>query len=149
MQKSNVTVLGTSFNIDISSTEVNVGVKTGRVFFSPYLSNVSAILSAGQGLTYNIPTKEIINKTAQNSDSWLTNELVFVDTPLEDVCRQLSTYYRVNIKLVNSSPSVKKLNATFKNQSLNEVLNVLTTIYSIKINSTNNQINLIVPSTNL
>jgi transmembrane sensor len=145
MNKSDVVVLGTSFNIKMSETKIDLGVITGRVIFTPYQNGTTSILTAGQALTYDVAKKEFLTKNAQNSDSWLTKELVFVDTPLEDVCKQLTDYYGADIRLQNNKHKVKKLNATFKYQSLNQVLEILNETYNIKIKKENNQINLITP----
>ena len=140
MQKSNVTVLGTSFNIKVSASEVSLGVKTGSVFFSPHLSKVKTILHAGQGLTYSIEKNEIAEKAAQNADAWLTKELIFVDTPLEQVCKELSAYYNTPILLNNKKTLVKKLNANFKDKQLDQVLEVLSKIYNLTIKKDHNNV---------
>lgn len=145
MDKSSVLVLGTSFNIKITKSTIDLGVITGKVFFTPFDNGSTSILTAGQALTYDLEKKEFITKTAQNSDSWLTKELVFVDTPLEDVCKQLTDYYGTEIKLQNANKAHKKLNAIFKYQSLDQVLEILNETYNIKINKEHNQINLITP----
>jgi len=131
--ESKVKVLGTSFNIDYSPNRIDLDVKTGRVLFSPYRDGTSSILIAGQALSYNISNKQFTTRVSQNADSWLTNELIFVDTPLEEVCRQLSSYYQRNIVLETNQPLVKKFNATFRDNSLTEVLAVLKETYGFKI----------------
>lgn len=145
MNKSDVTVLGTSFNIKVSTVKINLSVKTGRVMFSPFQNSTKSILSEGQAIAYDTEKGEIIATTAQNADAWLTKELTFVDTPLEEVCKQLSAYYNADIKLQNSKRANKKLNATFKNQTLNQVLDVLNETYNIKIKKDKDQITLITP----
>ncbi|WP_316785669.1 FecR family protein [Pedobacter frigiditerrae] len=145
MNKSNVVVLGTSFNIKMSKSKIDLGVITGKVIFTPYQNGTTSILTAGQALTYDVTKKEFLTKTAQNSDSWLTKELIFVDTPLEEVCKQLTEYYGANIKLKNDKHAEKKLNATFKYQTLDQVLEILNKTYNIRISKENNQINLITP----
>jgi transmembrane sensor len=145
LNQSNVVVLGTSFNIKITDDKIELGVKTGRVLFSPYKDGATSILTAGQALSYDIKKRELVTKTANNLDSWLTKELVFVDTPLEDVCEQLTNYYGTIIKLQDSKHTTKKLNAKFTGQTLNDVLIVLNGTYNIKINKENNQINLVTP----
>lgn len=145
IDQSSVTVLGTSFNIKLSDTKIDLGVITGKVFFSPYPNGTTSILTAGQALSYDVSKKQFITKNAQNSDSWLTKELVFVDTPLEEVCKQLTTYYGTEIKLKDNRVTQKKLNANFKDQSLAQVLDILNETYNIKIQRENNQINLITP----
>jgi len=133
MGESKVKVLGTSFNIGFSLNSIDLDVKTGRVLFSPYRDGTSSILVAGQALSYNISNKQFTTRVSQNADSWLTNELIFVDTPLEEVCRQLGSYYQRNIVLETNQPLVKKFNATFRGNSLTDVLAVLKETYGFKI----------------
>lgn len=145
LNKSDVTVLGTSFNIKRTDSTIDLAVKTGKVLFSPYENGTSSILIAGQALSYDIEKKELRAKTAQNEDAWLTKELVFEDTSLEEVCKQLTSYYGVVIKVQNERSSSKKLNARFHNQSLEDVLLILNETYNIKIKRDHNKINLVTP----
>jgi len=145
MGESKVKVLGTSFNIDYSPNRIDLDVKTGRVLFSPYKNGTSSILLAGQALSYNITNKQFSTRISQNADSWLTNELVFVDTPLEEVCKQLSSYYQKNILLETNQPLVKKFNATFRDNTLTEVLAVLKETYGVKITTKGDTITLKTP----
>ncbi|MGF1922676.1 MAG: FecR family protein [Bacteroidia bacterium] len=143
--ESEVAVVGTSFNINLTTQQIDLDVKTGKVSFSPYKDGAMSILIKGQGLTYRIKEKQVFARLSQNSDSWLTRELVFVDTPLDEVCNQLSAYYEINIKLQENKGSNKKLNATFTNQTLENVLVLLNETYNIKIRKEKNQITLINP----
>ncbi|SFG63434.1 FecR family protein [Pedobacter insulae] len=145
INESEVVVLGTSFNIEVADSAINLGVKTGKVSFSPYKSAAASILTAGQAISYDVKKREVSSKTAENEDAWLTKELVFVDTPLEEVCRQLTDYYKIEIKLQDNKQHSKKLNARFTNQPLDDVLLVLKAAYSFEIKKENNQINLITP----
>ncbi|WP_231427902.1 FecR family protein [Pedobacter sp. Leaf250] len=145
MGESKVSVLGTSFNIDYSPSKIDLDVKTGKVIFSPYSNGASSILTAGQALTYNIQKREFTTRLSQNADSWLTKELVFVDTPLGEVCKQLSHYYSKNIKLEANHQFVEKFNAKFEKNSLNEVLEVLKATYNLKLRETKDNIILTTP----
>ncbi len=145
MNESTVMVLGTSFNIRIMDSSIELGVKTGKVMFSPYKDGATSILTAGQALSYDTKKREFLTKTAENEDSWITKELEFVDTPLEEVCKQLTSYYGVVIKLQDDKQNSRKLNAKFKNQSLDDVLLILNEAYNFKIIKENNEIILITP----
>jgi len=145
MGQSEVKVLGTSFNINYSPIKIDLDVKTGRVLFSPYTNGTSSILVAGQALSYSISNRQFTTRLSQNADAWLTNELVFVDTPLEEVCKQLSSYYQKKVLLETNQPQVKKFNATFKDNSLAEVLAVLKETYGLKITTNKDTITLKTP----
>jgi transmembrane sensor len=138
--QSAVRVLGTSFNINYSSSEIDLAIQTGRVMFTPNSSSTPSVLIAGEALKYNLIRNEISRENGSNATAWLTNEFHFVDTPLEEVCRQLSEHYKVPIVLSDDAHSTKKFNAKFKDSSLDEVLTVLKRTYPVSIVKTDNLI---------
>ncbi|WP_162796349.1 FecR family protein [Pedobacter namyangjuensis] len=140
LNKSKVSVLGTSFNISAHSDKIDLDVKTGKVSFSPYKGGTTLVLTAGQALSYDIAKSQIVSKNSQNSDAWLTKELIFVDTPLEEVCEQLTKYYNQEIKLEHTKKIVKKFNATFRGEELNDVLSLLKATYNLKIEKSENHV---------
>ncbi|WP_316804671.1 FecR family protein [Pedobacter nototheniae] len=140
MGASHIQVLGTSFNIGYSPVAINLTVKTGRVMFTPFNGAVSSILIAGQNINYDLNTKQLAAMLSQNGDAWITRELKFVDTPLKEVCRQLSTYYKIDFVLEDDKGVYEKFNASFNNISLNEVLVALKEAYRVKIKRENNRI---------
>ncbi len=133
INNSVVKVLGTSFNINYTIDKINLSVKTGRVMFTSNTKSESSILSAGEALTYDLNKNLLSKENGLNSTSWLTHELQFVDMPLEEVCKQLSDYYKVKVVLLAEMANAKKLNANFSNTSIDEVLKVLKQIYPIQI----------------
>ncbi|SHF66563.1 FecR family protein [Pedobacter caeni] len=130
---STVKVLGTSFNINYSESSIDLSVKTGKVMFTPNEKSKPSILEAGQGLNYRYVENTLQMNKDDNAAAWFTKELRFVDTPLDEVCRQLSEYYNVRIELHDQKLTAKKFNANFKNTSLEEALTALKETYSINI----------------
>jgi ferric-dicitrate binding protein FerR (iron transport regulator) len=128
-----VRVLGTSFNIQFSPSDIEIAVKTGRVSFTPNSSSTPSLLDAGDALRYNLVRNEINRQNGSNATSWLTKELHFVDTPLDEVCRQLSQHFSVKIVLGKNVNPGKKFNATFKDHTLDEVLELLIETYPVSI----------------
>lgn len=138
--QSKVTVLGTSFNIDYSKTAIKLAVKTGKVMFAANDVSASSVLVAGQALNYDLVQQRIEWENAANSSAWITGKLEFIDMPLDQVCKQLSTYYRKTIVLNDTHHTVKKFNANFRDSSLEEVLSVLKQTYKITVDTNGNTI---------
>lgn len=134
MDRTAVKVLGTSFNIHKDTTHISVDVKTGRVMFLSD-NQPMAVLNAGTIARYNLQTDSIItySNQNQNSDAWLTGELRFVDEPLKKVFGKLEDHYHVQIDLDTNLSNLGKLNATFNNNSLEEVIKLLEQTYPIRI----------------
>ncbi|QPH38514.1 FecR family protein [Pedobacter endophyticus] len=137
---SRVSVLGTSFNVNLSNTTIDIDVKTGRVQFSVNQASGSAMLTAGRGLSYSRRTKQTTLRRAVNPDSWLTKHLIFVDAPLEEVCRQVGSCYGVQIRLKSGEQTSKKLNGTFEHEDLEDVLKILEQTYNLKIDRRGDEI---------
>jgi transmembrane sensor len=141
MGESNVTVLGTQFNIQSSAQEIYVSVRSGSVMFESG-SEDKSVLTAGKGVVYNKLTGAFtaIDVTNKNADAWLTHELNFQDASLREVITSLEQYYKIRITLNDSIANFRKFNARFKDNDLQEVLDVLEATYPIKIERKNSLI---------
>lgn len=133
-----VTVLGTSFNIKESDKSVNVAVATGRVEVKSSFG--TEILSAGEQVTVNLAEKEL--KTADNSSSgmeqyWFSKKLVFTGSNLATVLSDLESTYRVKIKVSNETILNCKFQATFENQSIDEILEIIGLSQGLTVEQTN------------
>jgi ferric-dicitrate binding protein FerR (iron transport regulator) len=67
-------------------------------------------------------------------------ELVCDETPLQELVDALNEIYNVNIVIKSTSLQEKPLTTTFKDQSLDQILEVIQETFTIKIERTNNQI---------
>jgi transmembrane sensor len=134
LQGSSVTVLGTSFTIAASQTDVNISVKTGSVGFNSTSNSYTSVIQAGNGVSYNYQTRELqlLNTRNSNDDAWLTNELVFADASLEEVLTAVRRYYKVAIQTPASIAEFRKFNATFRNNDLRTVMDVLEATYPVR-----------------
>jgi transmembrane sensor len=142
LQHSSITVLGTAFNIQLKDNSIGVTVKSGKIKFAAEKNNEQeTILSAGDGLEFSPATGaiQLFNAVNNNEDAWITHELIFVDAPLSEVCKKMESFYQVKISLQGKIP-VKKLNATFKDNKLEEVLEVLQATYPIAVAQRNKTI---------
>jgi ferric-dicitrate binding protein FerR (iron transport regulator) len=133
---SSVTVLGTSFNIEATAEQVYVSVRTGTVRFTA--GTAASILQAGDGAIYHRRTRTLqaVDATNRNADAWITHELRFVDASLQEVLTSLEDYYHVQISLKDSIANFRKFNASFRNNRLDEVLDVLAATYPIAVEHT-------------
>lgn len=126
-----VTVLGTSFQVDARGALTQVHVATGKVRFaaSDGQATEEVILTAGMSARYTAYQKAmtLISEESANELSWKTGCLRFKDTPLEKVIDDLNACYGVHIRnrSVASEGKRVKLTATFRQRSLEEVLTVI------------------------
>jgi transmembrane sensor len=129
-----VTVVGTSFNVKNKEGNTEVVVETGVV--SVTRNNQTVELKAGEKLsvmkTDSILQKEQVDDRLYNY--YRTKEFVCDDTPLWKLVEVLNEAYNANIKIGRSELRNLKLNTTFVNESLEQVLNIISLTFTIKIN---------------
>lgn len=131
--RTNITVLGTSFNVDAKTDEIIVVVKSGRVEVGNEKFQQVVLLAGDQALIMDntdITKQKNINC---NYISWLNKKLVFKATPLAIACTDIEKTYNCNIELNNSSISNYKITSTFDNVPLNDVLESIALTFNIKI----------------
>lgn len=126
-----VTVLGTSFQVDAQGELTQVQVASGKVRFaaSGPGETEEVILTAGMSARYAADRQAmtLASEETVNDLSWKTGELRFKDTPLEKVIDDLNACYRVRIRNRSETSDMKpiKLTATFRRRPLEEVLTVI------------------------
>ena len=135
-----IKVLGTSFNVkafpETGITEVVVN--SGTVLFYHVDNNNSilgqVILQKGDKGVYNRLTHKLVKM--ENDDinfiSWKTGVLVFNETPLNEVITVVGNKYGVKFHTENKRLSQLKLTATFDNESLDSVLEVLSLVHKLQ-----------------
>ena len=124
--ETEVTVLGTSFQVDEQRTMTEVDVVTGKVRFSTEGGDRSMVLTAGMSARYSQEGKdiELLTGTDVNRQAWRTGVLRFKETPLEQVIMVLNEHYGVKVRERTANKKVR-LTATFDNLPLDEVLRVI------------------------
>lgn len=128
----NVEVLGTSFNVvsfdDDSQSEVVL--VTGMVALSSENGQIKTdygILHSGQRAVYEKGTQKVFTEEVdvEKYIAWREGNLIFRDDSMEDVVKRLSRWF--NVEIVISDPEINKYiyKATFRNENLIQVLNLL------------------------
>jgi ferric-dicitrate binding protein FerR (iron transport regulator) len=135
-----VKVIGTSFNVKNKNGKTIVNVETGIVKVSRNKDEVELIhgekvVIANQqaGLFKSVSKGRLYN-------FYRNRELVCDETPLQELADALNEIYNVNIVIKSTSLQEKTLTTTFKDQSLDQILEVIQETFTIKIERTNNQI---------
>lgn len=144
---ANIKVVGTSFNVKAlsESDEVEVSVQTGVVqLYShrpDFNDTISVILNVGERGIFNNKSIEIkkIESFDYNELYWSNKTLVFEDTELSKVFEMLKKYYNVHITLQFESVSNCRLNATFTNETIDEILKVIAISFDLELFKTGEQ----------
>jgi len=131
-----ITVLGTSFNVKEENEEVEVVVNTGKVeFLSTVNKDQKVQLTRGQIATINTVKSSFVpsKKPDPMAHFWATKTLVFDRVELQEVVEVVNTVYNSNIELSSDNIRTCKLTATFKDKSSRQILRVISATLGLEV----------------
>ncbi|MBD8390323.1 FecR family protein [Dysgonomonas sp. BGC7] len=138
--KFDIQVLGTKFNVSTYENEINnVVLASGAVKILSSNTNSPAVFLKPNEM-YLLDNGKSIKKqvNVEYYTSWINGLYIFENEQLGVIMKRLSKYYGKSIKC---SPEISKLECSGKldlKESLNDILNNLSTISSMKYTSDNN-----------
>lgn len=130
-----IKVLGTSFNVNAKSNNVEVVVKTGKVeVYNKNKSIEHVILLPGDKAVLD-NTSEISKSTNKKDNylGWLDRKLVFKAMPLDEVITDLEDTYHTDININDTSIASLKITSTFDNDSLEDILQSIALTFDLNI----------------
>lgn len=139
---SQVEVLGTSFRISAvpERNENSVAVITGKVMFASLNDeNNKAILYPGEVGLIKADSKNAIEVSKQEIEELrfrLNKTIIFEETDLRKVTKILSSVFAVDIHLQSKEIENCLLTATFKEQKLSEILEIIAGTFNLDLKST-------------
>jgi|GEM_PF-1604506 transmembrane sensor len=140
IDKIDVDDIGTSFNIRKEKQKIIVVVNSGVVSLTNKAIGKKVLVIAQQKAIYDIASDKITSgaNDERNYKAWTDKNLQFIKTPLVEVINELEGTYGATIYLEDNSLKNKTLTASFNNQQIDSVLNVISLSLQIKIEKKNN-----------
>ena len=140
-----VEVLGTSFNVNAyrENPTVEITVESGMVAVSARQDQQEQIvLRAGNSGTCDKNSRELqlVPTSDPNNLSWKTRDLYFENTSLEEVAALINRVYNTNLVIRNRELASCPITVTFRDQTLESVLNVLEMTLDLEISRSGNSI---------
>jgi len=140
----NVEVLGTKFNVTDRRGNTKVILKEGKIIVTsnkdgkiqPYLMSPGEIIeinSKGKHFNKKVIKPELLY-------NWQENKLVFDSIHLSDVLQTIEDYYGTKIILQDSTLNHQIYTGTLPNNDLEVIINMLSGIYGLEVERTENQI---------
>ncbi len=131
-----IKVYGTEFNVNSYDNEdlVTVALAEGKVSLNS--EGEEKFITPGQVSAFNKKSKSI---TIENADvvtysSWREGKYIFRDTPLSSILRILQRQHNVTINLMNPQLGNYRYKLTISNESLEQILQLLSLSAPIKYN---------------
>lgn len=123
-----VDVFGTSFNVKNYPDEnfEEVTVANGIVGISNEAQEIRKLIK-GEQAVLNKKSKEILFKTENVNlvTAWKNNELIFRNTPVDEVFKSLESWFGINIKYDREMVGVHNYTFKIKTESFKEVLEMM------------------------
>jgi len=143
--KIKIQVLGTSFNVNAykDNAVIEVVVNTGQVAVTKEGEITERIiLKSGNRGIFNKSDQSLKLSIIENPNflSWKTRQFMFEDRSLEEIILTINRIYNSNILITSDSLKDKRVTASFNNQSLEAILNVLAATLDLDIRENNGEI---------
>jgi ferric-dicitrate binding protein FerR (iron transport regulator) len=123
MSNATVTVVGTSFNINSKENETEIVVATGTVKVSNGDNSKRKLITVGYSAKVSDNNIEKYKTSSPNYLAWKTGEFIFKETPINQVVKDLNSYYESQIILNNETECLFTANFIKANQQ--DIIDVL------------------------
>jgi transmembrane sensor len=124
-----IRVLGTRFNIASYDNEKNVEVvlEEGKLVITDKEMTKTCTMNPNDLVTYDKAQKDIVVESVQPQKylSWTEGKLIFRNDPLDVIARRLERWYNIDVEVIGEIPKDIRLRATFIDEGLEEVLELL------------------------
>ena len=134
LENMSISATGTRFNVFSfpSESRVETTLEEGAIKVSVKGKDPIRV-RAGQQVVYFVNTGEILllDVNTDTYTSWKENMLRFNDTPFEEVLRRIGRKYNVTFEVTNRDLLDLKYTATFIDESIEEVMQMLKTVSPI------------------
>ena len=132
-----IKVLGTEFNLQSFSSDdiVQVSLISGSVEISRNgVADFSYIMHPSERFTCNVSNWEMKVETLKGITGveWMSNKLVFMDTTLKEVARQISNHFGVKVIIEEEGLNSIRFSGSFDNRDLGTVLSYMEQTCGIK-----------------
>lgn len=140
-----VTVLGTSFNINSNSFGVTIAVQEGKVEVAsidvPGRRNSLKNLTAGQAVSvsHSRGLGNISRVKIEDTNAWMQDVRIYVARPLVEVLEDLSRYYDAELVIVDDQLKSHSITAVFPTRSTQEMLEALETVLPLSVERVNDK----------
>jgi transmembrane sensor len=138
---STTQVLGTSFNVSAEENKnTAITLITGNVNVETTQNKTN--LTPGEQAIIDIQSKNLRTQSVDVEEiiAWKDNILVFKQTSLHEAAEKLEKWYDVDIEIPSSRLQKCAINGTYKNESLDNVLNSFQFLLGVQIRQTGKKI---------
>jgi len=131
--RTNIEVVGTAFSVDSRPNRPDlVIVKSGTVKVNHKYTKESMVLQADEYAEADNKRLYAITKVNPNYLSWALQDFYFSNATLNFVATKLEEAFGKNVVFADSSIGKMQISATFKNQSLKEIVDIISETHNLQ-----------------
>ncbi|SOD96000.1 FecR family protein [Spirosoma fluviale] len=141
--KLNIEVLGTQFNVMARQARAKVVLNTGKIRLDVgEQAKEKLVMRPGDLFYADVKAKVYYRKhvDAAAQSAWQSGKLTFDGTTLQEVAQMLEDTYGVKVIITDPALQRQTISGTIPNQSMQTILNGLTTLFDLHITQQSNQI---------
>lgn len=134
LDQMSISATGTRFNVYSFIEEDRIETTLEEGVIQVLIKDEEPInVNTGQQVIYFIRSKKVLvrNVATDVYTSWKENKLRFIDTPFEEVLRQIGRWYNVNFEIKDRDLLNLKYTGTFIDESIEDVMQMLKTVSPI------------------
>jgi transmembrane sensor len=143
-QHLDVEVLGTEFNVSQRDTNTNVTLNSGKIKLAVHTDNGTDtyLMNPGEQISYSVNSLKIQKKDVkpENISAWVNNRWMLESTSLNEVAYKIENTFGLNVVIKDSLLAQERMTGVIMTNNLDEVLEGISTIYSLKVRRENNQL---------
>lgn len=127
--------IGTRFDVAVGPSANRISVLDGAIHLSLPATGEQRQTEAGQMMTYNAATvlSEPVAADVKVFAAWRERKLIFRNTPLSEVVRELERYHPVHVHLADSGLNGLTLGGVFDSSDLERFLATLEAVLPVEI----------------
>jgi len=127
--------IGTRFDVLVGASSSRISVLEGAIDLSLPVTGEQLQTKAGQVMTYNAATilSEPVTADVNTFAVWRNHKMVFRNTPLSEVVKELERYHPEHFQFVDPSVSRLTLGGVFDNNDLERFLATLEAVLPVEI----------------
>ena len=127
--------IGTRFDVAIGSSANRISVLEGPIDLNLPATGEQRKTGAGQVMTYNAATvlSEPVAADVKTFAVWRNHKLIFRNTQLSEVAKELERYHPVHVRLADPSLNSLTLGGVFDNNDLERFLATLEAVLPVEI----------------
>jgi transmembrane sensor len=139
-----VEVLGTEFNVSDRDTNTDVTLNSGKIKLEVHKENntETIIMKPGEQVSYSANSL-IVNKKEVKPElvsAWVNNRWMLESTSLNEIAHKIEQTFGLEVIIKDSHLAQERMTGVIVTNNLDEVLEGISTIYSLKVKKEKNQV---------